>query len=472
MMHDQSQLRTSHDMTQPRVLFVDDDKSLCTWVEGALGRRGYEVESRSSADEAIELVSQHEFDVVVSDLKLPRINGVALCERIVANRPDLPVIVVTAFGSMDAAIAAIRAGAYDFIAKPFEIQALSVAIARAAQTRSLRDEVKRLRELAQMPAEDSGLLGESHAMLELRGLLAKVADTDSSVLISGESGTGKEIAARALHRSSRRKNGPFIAVNCAAMPEALLEAELFGHDKGAFTDAKNSRTGLFKQADGGTLFLDEIGDMPIGLQPKLLRALEQRTVRPLGSNHELTFDTRLIAATHRDLASAASEGRFREDLFYRINVIELALPPLRARGSDVLLLGQHFVREFAERSHKPVTGLSPGAAERLLAYVWPGNVRELRNCIERAVALTQYEQITVDDLPERIRAYRSSFVVVASDNPAELVPLEDVERRYILRVLESVQGNKTLAARILGLDRVTLYRKLERYRERDGKADT
>ena len=471
-MYDQSQLRTSHDMTQPRVMFVDDDKSLCTWVEGALARRGYEVESRSSADEALELVSQRDFDVVVSDLKLPRINGVALCERLVANRPDMPVIVVTAFGSMDAAIAAIRAGAYDFIAKPFEIEALSLAIARAAQTRSLRDEVKRLRSLAQMPAEDSGLLGESHAMLELRGLLAKVADTDSSVLISGESGTGKEIAARALHRSSRRKNGPFIAVNCAAMPEALLEAELFGHDKGAFTDAKNSRTGLFKQADGGTLFLDEIGDMPIGLQPKLLRALEQRTVRPLGSNHELTFDTRLIAATHRDLASAASEGRFREDLFYRINVIELALPPLRARGSDVLLLGQHFVREFAERSHKPVTGLSPGAAERLLAYVWPGNVRELRNCIERAVALTQYEQITVDDLPERIRAYRSSFVVVASDNPAELVPLEDVERRYILRVLESVQGNKTLAARILGLDRVTLYRKLERYRERDGKADT
>jgi DNA-binding NtrC family response regulator len=459
-------------MTHARVLFVDDDKSLCSWVEGALARRGFEVCSRSSADEAIELVSHDEFDVVVSDLKLPRLNGVALCERIVANRPDLPVIVVTAFGSMDAAIAAIRAGAYDFIAKPFEIEALSLAIERAAQTRSLRDEVKRLRSLAQLPAEDSGLLGESHAMLELRGLLSKVADTDSSVLISGESGTGKEIAARALHKASRRKNGPFVAVNCAAMPEALLEAELFGHDKGAFTDAKMARTGLFKQADGGTLFLDEIGDMPIGLQPKLLRALEQRTVRPLGSSHEVGFDTRLIAATHRDLASAASEGRFREDLFYRINVIELSLPPLRARGSDVLLLGQHFVREFADRAHKPVTGLSPGAAERLLAYVWPGNVRELRNCIERAVALTQYEQITVDDLPERIRAYRSSFVVVASDNPAELVPLEDVERRYILRVLESVQGNKTLAARILGLDRVTLYRKLERYREREGKTES
>ncbi|HKU43928.1 MAG TPA: sigma-54 dependent transcriptional regulator [Polyangiales bacterium] len=458
-------------MTQTaRVLFVDDDKSLCTWVESALGRRGFEICTRSSADEALELVSHDEFDVVVSDLKLPRINGVALCERIVANRPDLPVIVVTAFGSMDAAIAAIRAGAYDFIAKPFEIEALSLAIERAVQTRRLRDEVKRLRSLAQVSSEESGLLGESHAMLELRSMLTKVADTDSSVLITGESGTGKEIAARALHNSSRRKSGPFIAVNCAAMPEALLEAELFGHDKGAFTDAKIARTGLFKQADGGTLFLDEIGDMPIGLQPKLLRALEQRTVRPLGSSHELPFDTRLIAATHRDLASAASEGRFREDLFYRINVIELSLPPLRARGSDVLLLGQHFVREFAERSGKAVTGLSPQAAERLLAYVWPGNVRELRNCIERAVALTQFEQITVDDLPERIRAYRSSFVVVASDNPTELVPLEEVERRYILRVLESVQGNKTLAARILGLDRVTLYRKLERYRERESGA--
>jgi two-component system response regulator HydG len=303
-------------------------------------------------------------------------------------------------------------------------------------------------------------------MHQLRELLAKVADTDSSVLVTGESGTGKEVAARALHAHSRRSAGPFVAVNCAAMPEALLEAELFGHEKGAFTDARSARVGLFKQADGGTLFLDEIGDMPLSLQPKLLRALEQRTVRPLGGNVEVPFDTRLIAATHRDIASAAADGRFREDLYYRINVIELNMPPLRARGTDVLGLAQRFVHEFAARSGKAVHGLSSSAAERLLAYVWPGNVRELRNSIERAVGLTHFEELTVEDLPERVRAYRSNHVVVASDDPQELVPLEEVERRYILRVLESVHGNKTLASRILGLDRVTLYRKLERYRDK------
>jgi two-component system, NtrC family, response regulator AtoC len=457
-------------MTQPRMLFVDDDKSFCTWVAGSLARRGFDVQVSSSSVEAIELVAANEYDVVVSDLQIPQLDGVALCERVVANRPNLPVIVVTAFGSMDAAIAAIRAGAYDFIAKPFEIEVLELALKRAVQHRQLRDEVKRLRSLTESSLESTGLLGESKAMLALRGLLAKVADTESSVLITGESGTGKEIAARALHAHSRRKNGPFVAINCAAVPEPLLEAELFGHDKGAFTDAKSARPGLFMQADGGTLFLDEIGDMPLSLQPKLLRALEQRSVRPIGGQHELPFDTRLIAATHRDLASATTEGRFREDLYYRINVIELNMPALNARGSDVLLLAQHFVREFAERAKKAVKGLSPGAAERLLAYVWPGNVRELRNCIERAVALTQFEQITVDDLPERIRTYHSSFVVVASDDPTELVPIEEVERRYILRVLESVNGNKTSAARILGLDRVTLYRKLERYREKNPPA--
>jgi DNA-binding NtrC family response regulator len=451
---------------QTNLLFVDDDPSLCQWVEGSLERRGYSVRTSLSASRALELVASDEFDVVVSDLNLPSMNGVELCERVVANRPDVPVIVITAFGSMDTAVAAIRAGAYDFIAKPFEIEVLAIALERAVAHRRLRAEVKRLRTLTEITAE-SGLIGESQAMLELRGLLAKVAESDSSVLITGESGTGKELAARALHAQSQRQRGPFVAINCAAMPEALLEAELFGHEKGAFTDAKAARVGLFKQADGGTLFLDEIGDMPLALQPKLLRALEQRTIRPIGSSTEHPFDVRLVAATHNDLASAASEGRFREDLFYRINVIELGLPPLRARAADVLLLAQRFIGELATRANKPVRGLSSAAAERLLSYVWPGNVRELRNCIERAVALTQFEELTVDDLPERIRAYKPSHVLVASDDPKELVPLEQVERRYILRVLDSVHGNKTVAARILGLDRVTLYRKLERYRVKD-----
>jgi two-component system response regulator HydG len=271
--------------------------------------------------------------------------------------------------------------------------------------------------------------------------------------------------ARALHRRGRRKDGPFVAINCAALPETLLESELFGHERGAFTDARAARSGLFVQASGGTLFLDEIGEMPLALQPKLLRALQERAVRPLGGEREVPFDVRLVTATNRDLETAVHDGRFREDLFFRVNVIHVPLPPLRARGGDILLIAQRFVNEYAARSGKAVTGLSPQAAERLLAYAWPGNVRELENCIERAIALAQHDKILPDDLPEKIRDYRRSHVLVASDDPAELVPLEEVERRYILRVLEAVGGNKSQAAQVLGLGRKTLYRKLEEYGE-------
>jgi two-component system response regulator HydG len=300
-------------------------------------------------------------------------------------------------------------------------------------------------------------------MKEIYDLLDRLVDSDAAVLITGESGTGKEVVARALHHRGRRSAGPFMAINCAAMPEQLLESELFGHTRGAFTDARAARTGLFLEANGGTLFLDEIGDLPLALQPKLLRALQERVVRPVGATEEVPFDVRLVASTNRDLETAVEEGRFREDLYFRINVIQVALPPLRARGGDVLLLAQHFLEQHAARAEKRVTGLSPAAAERLVSYAWPGNVRELQNCIERAVALARYEQILVDDLPERIRAYRGSYVVLAADDPSELVPLEQVERRYILRVMEAVGGNKTVAAKVLGLDRATLYRKLERY---------
>jgi two-component system response regulator HydG len=289
-----------------------------------------------------------------------------------------------------------------------------------------------------------------------------VADSDASVLITGESGTGKEVVARALHARSKRRAGPFVAVNCAAMPEALLESELFGHTKGAFTDARAARTGLFLQADRGTLLLDEIGELPPGMQPKLLRALQERVVRPVGGSAEIPFDVRIVAATNRDLETAIEERTFRADLYYRLDVIHVELPPLRSRGSDVLVLAQRFVEEFATRAGKGVTGISAPAAEKLLAYAWPGNVRELMNCVERAVALTRYDQITVDDLPAKVKDHRPSHVLVASEDPSDLVPLEEVERRYVLKVLESAGGNKTLAARILGLDRKTLQRKVER----------
>ena len=445
------------------ILVVDDELEMCEAIAAGLDPRGFDVRWETSGEAALTTLAGAEVDVVLTDLNMRGMDGLAVCERIVASRPDVPVVVITAFGSLETAIAAIRAGAYDFITKPVKMDALAVALARAVQHRSLREEVKRLRQLAGETQRFENLVGDSPAMRRVRQLLERVVDSDASVLVTGESGTGKEVVAKVLHRSGRRRAGPFVAINCAAMPEQLLESELFGHVRGAFTDARAARTGLFVQAGGGTLLLDEIGDLPLALQPKLLRALQERAVRPIGGNEEVPFEVRLVATTNRDLESAVEEGRFREDLYFRVNVIHVEMPPLRARGSDVLVLAQHFLVHHAEKAGKRVTGLSPQAAERLLAYAWPGNVRELQNAMERAVALAQYEQVTVDDLPEKIRAYRPSHVLIAAEDPSELVPLEEAERRYILRVVESVGGNKTLAARVLGIGRKTLYRKLQLY---------
>ncbi|WP_241758722.1 sigma-54-dependent transcriptional regulator [Pyxidicoccus parkwayensis] len=445
-----------------RVLVVEDEREMRAMLEKGLTRRGFTPLPMPSADEALARLAAEDFDVVLTDLRMPGMDGLALCERIALNRPDIPVVVVTAFGSLETAVAAIRAGAYDFVTKPIDVDALVLVLERAVQHRALREEVRRLRQELGRRDEDGAVVGESLAMKQAYALIDRVADLDSTVLITGESGTGKEVAARAVHARGRRKDGPFVALNCAAMPEALLESELFGHAKGAFTDAKASRTGLFVQAHGGTLFLDEVGELPITLQPKLLRALQERTVRPVGGDTEIPFDARIVAATNRDLELAVEEGRFREDLYYRLNVIGIELPPLRARGNDVLSLSQRFTELFAARTGKRVVGLSPAAAQRLLAYGWPGNVRELQNCIERAVALTSFEQLTVDDLPERVRNYSQPKAVPENTDPSELVTLEELERRYIHRVLEAVGGSRTLAARVLGVDRKTLYRKLER----------
>jgi DNA-binding NtrC family response regulator len=444
------------------VLLVDDDRSLCEWVAGALGKKGIAVTWRTSASEGLGLLDVEDFSAVVADLNLRGMNGLELCERIASSRPDTPVIVITAFGSLETAVQAIRAGAYDFIAKPFEIEALRLTLERAASHRALRQELKRLRRAVDHEQRFGDLIGTSLAMRKVYDLIDRIAETDAAVLITGESGTGKELVARAIHARSRRAPGPFVALNCSAMPESLLETELFGHVKGAFTDARSSRTGLFLQAQSGTLFLDEVGELPLLLQPKLLRALQERRVRPIGSDTEVAYDARLVAATNRDLDLAVDEHRFREDLFYRINVLHVHLPPLRERGSDVLLLAQHFLTRCAEALGKPVTGLTPEAAERLMVYGWPGNVRELSNCVERAVALTRFDRIVVDDLPEKVRAYRPSRVLLGGEDPAEVLPLEEVERRYILWAVDTI-GNRTLAAQRLGLDRKTLYRKLARY---------
>jgi len=446
-----------------KVLIVDDDQAMCEMLDFDLRRRGFTTVWYSLAEKAFADLKETDFDVLLADIKLPGMTGIELCERVVANRPDIPVIVITAFGNLETAIAAIRAGAYDFVTKPVDLDILAVALNRAITHHTLQEKVKILSQVVEHSQGFEDLLGDSASMQALYSQIARVSDTEISVLILGETGTGKELVARTLHKQSRRNTAQFIPLNCSALPEALLESELFGHKRGAFTDAKSDHKGLFLEAEGGTLFLDEIGEIPMALQPKLLRALEERRVRPVGGNAEVAFDVRIIAATNRDLESAVEEGLFREDLFYRLNVIQVEVPPLRARGTDVLLLARHFMEYFSHRTGKQVAGLSNTAAQKLLAYSWPGNVRELRNAIERAVALTRFEKLAVEDLPKKIRAYRSDHILMGTHDPTELISMEEIERRYILHVLKTVGDNRTLAARILKLDRKTLYRKLQRY---------
>ncbi len=447
-----------------RILFVDDDRAMCDAMSSELVDHGHDVAWRSSGAEAFELLQREDFEVVITDLNMPGLNGIDLAQRIAASRRDIPIIVVTAFGSLETAIATIRAGAFDFITKPFDIDEVLVAIERAAKDRSLRQEVRRLETaLATRPEPPPDLIGSSSVMQGVLDLVDRIAASDVGVLITGESGTGKELIARAIHRRSGTANGPFVAVNCAAIPETLLESELFGHVKGAFTDAKGARRGLFTEANGGTLFLDEIGEMPLAMQVKLLRALEEKGVRPIGGSATLPFEARVIAATNQDLEAAVQEKTFREDLYYRIHVVHVEVPPLRTRGGDILELAQHFLQVASTRQKKGVKGFSPEVAQRLLAYTWPGNVRELLHAIERAVALTRFENLVVDDLPKRIQTYKHTPLVIAA-HADELVTLEELERRYVIRVLDAVGNNKSSAARVLGLDRTTLYRMLARFR--------
>jgi DNA-binding NtrC family response regulator len=454
-------------------LVVDDDDAMREVLAEGLRAEGLGVVGSDSAEAALARLDEAEVDVVVTDVSMTGMTGLALCERVTANRPDVPVIVLTAFGSMQTAVDALRAGAYDFVNKPVELDELAQIVDRAVRHRAATRYVRRVAAADQSLAgpASGGLIGSSQAVVELQDLIGRVAASDASVLITGESGTGKELVARALHQQSRRRDGPFVAVNCSAIAETLLESQLFGHKRGAFTDARRDQPGLFVQAHGGTLLLDEITEMPRSLQPKLLRALQERSVRPLGGDREIPFDVRILAATNRDVAEAVSTGRLREDLYFRLNVVEIETPTLRARGEDVLLLAKTFAERFAHAAGKVVTGVSAVAAERLLAYDWPGNVRELQNCIEGAIALTRFDQIGVDDLPARVRQYRCSTAPPASPSaPAddEILPMDEVERRHIMRALEATKGSRTVAARLLGLDRKTLYRKLLRYGLDDG----
>lgn len=448
-------------MGMQHVMVVDPSGHLAKRVEQAMNGGRVQVAALGSAQPAFTELDEREVDALVIDQVDGGTAFTEVCRRAHEKQPDLPIIIVTDGKDADAAMAAVRASAYDVVARPHDVEALGSAIRRALRHSALSRELKRLRKQSAHADGVARLLGDSPAMREVKSLVARVAHSDVSVMITGESGTGKELVARALHDLSERR-GSFVPINCAAVPEQLLESELFGHVRGAFTDAKSAHPGLFLEADGGTLFLDEIGELPNEMQPKLLRAIEERKVRPVGGTSEREFDARVVAATNRDIDSDVAEGRFRDDLFYRLNVVRIDVPPLRNRGNDVLRLAQHFLERAAESSGKKVNGMLSEVAEKLAAYPFPGNVRELQNAIERAVALARYDRLTVDDLPPRVREHTPTRLVLSGDDHDDLPTLEEVERRYIQRVLEATDGNKTRAAKILGCDRRTLYRKLKR----------
>lgn len=451
-----------------RILVVDDDVDLRRLLTRQLERRGFETVAVGSAEEASDALANAGIDAVLTDVSMRGMGGIEFCKRVAAMGTGIPVLMLTAYGSMETAVEALRAGASDFITKPVDVEVLVFGLERALERRRLHEEVRRLREAVPVHARNRDLIGESDVMRRAFDTLQRVAGTDVSVLVTGASGTGKEVAARFVHEQSARRSGPFVAVNCSALPDALLESELFGHRRGAFTGAATDREGLVVGAHGGTLFLDEIGELPRELQPKLLRALQERRVRPVGSDAEVDVDVRLVTATNRDLDQLVAEGAFREDLFYRINVVSVRLPALAARGNDTLLLAQHFVGIHAARMNKRVRGLSPPVAAALLAYAWPGNVRELGNCIERAVALTEHEELTLADLPPRVLGDEPASVLPTAESTEELPPLAEVERRYVLRVFDACGGSASRTAQVLGVDRKTLYRRLEQYRKTNG----
>lgn len=439
-----------------RALIVEDDRDVATLIDRALRNAGLSTAVHSSGEDALEAITTQSFDVVVADIRMAGIDGIEMCRRIHDNYPNVPVVVVTAHACAETAGAVMRAGAADLLPKPFHVEDLTNAVEQALASGPGSARPVRMPSPAPPEAPES-LRGSSIAWRRVVGELRRVACSDATVLLSGESGVGKEVLARALHRMSGRHDGDFVAVSCAAIPSKLLEGELFGHVKGAFTGADADRQGLMLQAGAGTLLLDEIGAMPIELQPKLLRVLQSRRVRPVGASEDLPFEARLVAATNEDLHDAVSRGKFREDLLYRLEVLRIDVPPLRERDDDVLELARELVHVVASTQGKPIEGLSSAVEARLQSYPWPGNVRELRNCLEGAVALTKGPWIELEDLPAAIRVY-----VPGVELDAEPGTLAEVERRHIARVLRSVGGNRAEAARALGVSRSTLYRKLRK----------
>ncbi|MDQ3339444.1 MAG: sigma-54 dependent transcriptional regulator [Myxococcota bacterium] len=428
---------------------------------------GFDVEAAGGAASGLERARARRFDLVITDLRMPEMDGFDLI-RGVGALPEAPhIVMITAFASIETAIRAVKLGAYDYITKPFEIEELLLVVDKALDARALNTKVKRLQREVEERYGFGNIIAKSASMRDVVALVTRIATSTASVLVTGESGTGKELIARAIHFNSARANGAFVPVNLAAVPEGLIESELFGHKKGAFTDARADRSGLFVEADGGTIFLDEIGELALPLQAKLLRVLQEHEVRPLGATKNQRVDARVVAATNKNLESMLADGSFREDLYYRLNVIHLDLPPLRSRPEDIVPLAEHILVQLGARQAPPRRmRLSPEAQQLLLAYHWPGNVRELMNVLERGVALCQGELIADDDLPPQVREKRPADFLGAA--VARRMTLSELEREFIERVLEDEAGNKTRAAQRLGLDRKTLYRKLDEYAKADG----
>jgi DNA-binding NtrC family response regulator len=455
-----------------RLLIVDDEEASRYGMRRALSSFGYNISEAGSAEAARALIKQQVPDLMLLDVNLPGMSGLEFLRELQGANGNGPlVIIITAHGSERMAVEAVKGGAYDYLAKPFELDDLRLVIKNAAETIELRRENYSLRRRIEVERTQRGaLIGNSEAMQRVRAMIEKVAETDATVLVRGESGTGKELVAREIHeRNSVRRNGAFVAVNCAALPSELIESELFGHEKGAFTGAAARRQGKFEQADGGTLFLDEIGDMSANVQAKLLRALEERRIERLGSNDSIPVDVRIVSATHRPLEQEITAGNFRADLFYRLRVVTIEIAPLRERREDIPLLAETFLRNAAEHYELPVRPIGQGALRRLLEYNWPGNVRELKNTIDRAVILAEGDELSARDLPEEITAGLSGQAEGSeSENGGLRVPFtadfredrREFERRYITRCLEHTQGNVTRAAEILGMHRQSLQHKL------------
>ena len=443
------------------ILVVDDDCEMRGLVSDLLSEEGYTTEAVESGAAAMRRIGISPYDLVISDLKMPGISGLDLLRMIREGSPDQAIILITAFGSVETAIEAMKAGALDYIVKPFKSESLRIVVAKAFERIRLQAEVARLRQAVAREYEFSNIVGRSKPMRAVFDLIRRAADTTVNVLIAGESGTGKEMVARAIHYNGPRRDRPFVAVNCAAIPETLLESELFGHVRGAFTDAKGDKKGLIEEAGGGTLFLDEVGDIPLSLQPKLLRVIQERSVRRVGATRTVPVDIRIVSATHQDLKAEIGNRTFREDLFYRINVLQIDLPPLRARREDIPLLIHTFLGRHAAYRSRIAAGeaLTGEVVSLLMNYAWPGNVRELENVIERAVTLARGDRIGMCDLPTHIVQGHDDASVL-DRMFKKMASLAQVEEAYIQQVLQWTGGNKMQTAQILGIDRKTLYRRL------------